>query len=171
MNLPPSAGSAWGVSDSAEVFLRLAPHRSLTPRGARWFLASVAVGPLLTGLFCAWHGYWPVLPFAGLEVLGVGLGLYVSMRARNNVQTLRISGDEVKIVTCEGKIQVTTVFSRHWTRVKLHAPHSTLHPSRLALESRGRSCEVGRFLTEMERSELAAQLQRLVGGMSESPAL
>lgn len=165
-----SLEAEYSVPAVSEVRIRLAPHRSLTPRSARWFFAIVAAGPLLTGAFCAMQGFWPVLPFAGLEIVVLGVALYWSMRARNDVQTITISTDEVKIVTQQGRIEVTTVFSRHWTRVKLRVPRSTPHPSRLALESRGRACEVGRFLTEMERRELAAQLQRLIGGMSESPA-
>ena len=43
--------------------------------------------------------------------------------------------------------------------------------SRLTIESHGRACEVGRFLTDDERCRLAARLERLVGKTSESPAL
>ena len=39
------------------------------------------------------------------------------------------------------------------------------------LESHGRACEVGRFLTEDERRSLAARLKQLVGNVNESPAL
>jgi uncharacterized membrane protein len=45
------------------------------------------------------------------------------------------------------------------------------HLSRLTIESHGRACEVGRFLTDDERLRLAARLERLVGKTSESPVL
>jgi uncharacterized membrane protein len=35
----------------------------------------------------------------------------------------------------------------------------------------GRGHEVGKFLTEEERRQLAAELQLLIGGMNQSPAL
>jgi hypothetical protein len=38
------------------------------------------------------------------------------------------------------------------------------------LESGGRGCEVGRFLTEDERRTLAHRLKQLVGNVNESPA-
>jgi uncharacterized membrane protein len=41
----------------------------------------------------------------------------------------------------------------------------------LTIESRGRACEVGSFLTEEDRRRLALRLNRLVGGMNESPPL
>jgi uncharacterized membrane protein len=39
------------------------------------------------------------------------------------------------------------------------------------LESHGRACEVGRFLREDERRNLAVRLKQLVGNVNESPAL
>ena len=64
-----------------------------------------------------------------------------------------------------------SVFPRHGSAVKLHAPSTALHPSRLMLESRGQACEVGRFLTQDERRTLAARLKQLVGNVNETPAL
>jgi len=63
------------------------------------------------------------------------------------------------------------VFPRHWAQVKLRRPASRLHPSRLVIESHGRQCEVGDFLTEEERRGLAQRLVRLIGRVNESPTL
>jgi uncharacterized membrane protein len=43
--------------------------------------------------------------------------------------------------------------------------------SRLTIESRGQTIEVGSFLTEEARASLARRLGSLVGGMNESPPL
>ena len=66
---------------------------------------------------------------------------------------------------------VQVVFPRHWAQVKLRRPASRLHPSRLTIESHGRQCELGSFLTEEERRGLALRLQRLIGRINESPSL
>jgi uncharacterized membrane protein len=63
------------------------------------------------------------------------------------------------------------VFPRHWAQVKLRRPASRLYPSRLVIESHGRQCEVGDFLTEEERRGLAVRLNRLIGRINESPRL
>jgi uncharacterized membrane protein len=63
------------------------------------------------------------------------------------------------------------VFPRHWAQVKIRRPKSPLHRGQLVIESQGRGYEVGKFLTEEERRQLAAELRRLVGGMNQSPAL
>jgi uncharacterized membrane protein len=46
-----------------------------------------------------------------------------------------------------------------------------LHPSRLLIMSHGRSFEVGSFLTEEGRRDLAGRLRRAVGTVNESPPL
>ena len=63
------------------------------------------------------------------------------------------------------------VFPRHWAQVKLRRPASRLHPSRLTIESHGRRCELGSFLTEAERRGLAMRLQNAIGRINESPSL
>jgi len=153
------------------VRIQLAPNCSLTPKTARWFLVSVSVGPVVMGVFCTLLGFWPVLPFAGVEIAAVAVALYCSMRRQHDCEIIVITEDEITLEARRREIQVKTVFSRHWTRVKLRSPLSSLHPSRLCLESRGRACELGRFLTETERHALAAQLKQLVGNMNESPPL
>jgi uncharacterized membrane protein len=65
---------------------------------------------------------------------------------------------------------VHVVFPRHWAQVKLRRPAARLHPSRLTIESHGRQCELGSFLTEEERRGLALRLQRLIGRVNESPS-
>jgi len=63
------------------------------------------------------------------------------------------------------------VFPRHWARVKIRRPNSPLHRSQLVIESHGKACVVGEFLSEEERHQLAVALRRLIGGMSQSPDL
>ncbi|MFO7304640.1 MAG: DUF2244 domain-containing protein [Gammaproteobacteria bacterium] len=151
--------------------LELRPHRSLTPAGARLFLLSVAVATFAVAGLCTVHGFWPVLVFAILEVLAVHWALRASMRSGMVSETITITRDQVRIEYREQGRHRSAVFPRHWARVTLHAPLAALHPSRLMLESHGRACEVGRFLTEEERRELAVRLKQLVGNMNETPAL
>jgi uncharacterized membrane protein len=93
------------------------------------------------------------------------------MRKGQERETIVISADCVTVQRYSVRGERTSVFPRHWARVRLHAPHAALHPSRLLLESHGRVCEVGGFLTEGERRSLATRLQQLVGNVNESPAL
>jgi uncharacterized membrane protein len=163
---PESASSA-----PIEHIVELHPHRSLTPRGARQFILSVAAGTFAVALYCTAYGYWPVLVFACLEMLMLIWALRCSMRSALVTETITITSQTVTISHREAGVERSAVFPRHWSRVTLHAPLAALHPSRLVLESHGRACEVGRFLTEDERRGLAVRLKQLVGNMNESPAL
>jgi uncharacterized membrane protein len=93
------------------------------------------------------------------------------MRRRFYTQTLLISDSMVSLVTRSRRGEAKQEFARHWTKVRLRSPRTRLYPSRLTIESRGRACEVGSFLTEEERCRLARRLRGLVGGMNESPPL
>jgi uncharacterized membrane protein len=149
----------------------LAARCSLTPRTARIFIGIVAANTFAVAGFFTLRGLWPVLPFAGLEIALLIWAVYHSMRKGQERESITITTDSVTVVRCSSHKQQTSVFPRHWAKVKLHAPSTALHPSRLTLESHGRVCEVGRFLTEDERRGLAVRLKQLVGNVNESPAL
>ena len=159
------------VDTGAEHRIELAPNCSLTPQGARLFVGSLAAVTLGVASFFALKGYWPVLPFAGFEIGLLAWAVRASMRHGSEREVIVVSDADVVIERQAPTGSRRTVFPRHWARVTLRGPQPALHPSRLTIESHGRACEVGRFLTEEERRSLALRLQRLVGNTSESPAL
>ena len=157
--------------DERGICLNLRAHNALNARQARWFLVTVSIGPCLTAGFCLWRGFWPVLPFAGLELGLLYMALRWSMQRGRRREFIEISERDVLITAENGALETKTRFPRHWTRVRLRAPRLALHPSRLCFESGGRHCEVGSFLTEDERRALAVRLKQLVGNMNDSPRL
>jgi uncharacterized membrane protein len=151
--------------------IEIAPNCSLTSRGAILFFAGVCCVSFVIAGFWAARGYWPVLPFAGLEMVLLGWALNASMKRRLQRETIIVSESDVRIESHDAHHTVEVVFPRHWARVTLRRPDSPLHPSCLTIESHGRRCEVGRFLTEQERRGLAQRLTRLIGRVDESPSL
>ena len=117
------------------------------------------------------HGFWPVLPFWALEMAALGLALNSQHAPPVLHPDLLITDSQVSLVTRSRRGEAKQEFARHWTKVRLRSPRTRLYPSRLTIESRGRACEVGSFLTEEERCRLARRLRGLVGGMNESPPL
>jgi uncharacterized membrane protein len=154
----------------ASRHIDLAPHCSLSPRGAVLFFASVCVATLGVAGAAALLGFWPVLPFAGAEMLLLGWALRANMQRRFEHESIDVSETEVVIEYSVGTPR-RVVFPRHWARVKIRRPKSPLHRGQLVIESHGRAHEVGKFLTEEERRHLAAELRRLIGDMNQSPAL
>jgi len=148
----------------------LAPHCSLSPRGAVGFFCLVCVGTFGVAGVATALGYWPVLPYAGAEMLLLGWALKASMSRRHEHESIDISDTEIIIEYTKGAPR-RVVYPRHWARVKIRRPKSPLHRGQLVIESHGRAHEVGKFLTEEERHQLAAELRRLIGDMNQSPAL
>jgi uncharacterized membrane protein len=97
--------------------------------------------------------------------------LRVSLRRRHYSQTITVTDEQVGVDTRWRERREQVVFPRHWAQVRLRRADTHLHPSRLTIESHGRSYEVGSFLTEEERRALAARLMRSVGRINESPPL
>lgn len=173
-NAPALSGLPSIAAEGAQV-IELRPRCSLTPRTARICVLTVAVPTFTVAGFYTLQGFWPILGFAMLEIVLLGWAMHHSMQAGKRVETITITEDSVQIVRHQSRHRSNdgqiSVFPRHWTRVRLHTPLSALHPSRLMFESQGRSCEVGKFLTEDERRVLAGRLKQLVGNVNESPTL
>ncbi len=151
--------------------IEICPHCSLSVRAALLFFASLCFVSFAIAGFMASRGFWPILPFAGLEMAFLGWALRVSMARRHHRETITVTDSDVSVELRDQRYSVQHVFPRHWAQVKLRRPVSRLHPSRLTIESHGRQCELGSFLTEAERRGLAQQLQRLIGRTNESPSL
>jgi uncharacterized membrane protein len=151
--------------------IELRPNCALTRRTALLFFAAVCATSFGVAGLMAWQGFWPVLPFAGLEMLVLGWALYVSLGNAHVVQRLAILPEQVRIDCASRRDQEHLVFPRHWAKVTLRAPHSALHPSRLLIESSGHAVEIGGFLTEEARRGLAARLKQLIGTTNETPPL
>ena len=156
--------------DVAPLSIEIRPNCSLTMRGARMFFASACVVPFGMGGFLALKGFWPILPFAGLEMLLLGWALKVSLERRFHSQTITVTESHVSVESRQRGRAERIVFPRHWAQVKLRRPAASLHPSRLTIESHGRRCELGGFLTEEERRGLALRLARVIGRINESPS-
>jgi uncharacterized membrane protein len=159
------------VDSAAPQLIEIAPNCSLSVRGAFAFFCGVCFVSFGIAGLMVFEGFWPVLPFSGLEMLVLGWTLKTSMARRHHRQTIAVTDQDVRVDSRDRGQCVQVVFPRHWAQVKLHRPTSRLHPSRLTIESHGRRCELGNFLTEEERRGLAARLQRLIGRVNESPSL
>lgn len=156
------------ASDAVRRHIELLPNCSLTPGGAWFFFAGIASVSLTVAMFFVLSGYWPVLPFAGLELGVLGWALWTSLERRHWIQSIDISEDLVVIETRGPAGSTRHAYPRHWAGVKLVGSGSWL-PSRLLVGAHGRLLEVGAFLTEEERRSLHRRLTVLIGRPSESP--
>lgn len=155
-------------SDLSRVVIR--PNRSLSWRQSLVFLAAISVPLLLVSVVLAMRGYWLILPFAGLELAALFACIYVVSHAATRCEVVSIGES---IVTVEkgrdrgrcaeaGGPDERTEFARGWVRVELSRQATHWYPRRLWIGASGRRVELGEFLVDDEKEELATELHRLL---------
>ena len=135
------------------------PNRSLTRRQLQ--LAFAAIAAVCLGIASAFAaiGLWPVLPFAGLEVLVVGAGFYLSAVGGRETEIVSVERDTVAVEKGGLKSRERHELNRAWLQVRLLPSRLRWYPSRLVLRSHGNDVELGGFLNEDERRQLAGELR------------
>lgn len=146
--------------DPAAAGLRLIikPNRSLSDRGAVLVLCATAVPVLTIGFAFYAIGLPLVLPFAGIEVLGLGAGLWWTARKLGVKEVVTIGSGRVLVERGRRYAEHRQEFDSAWVRVDLERPQHAWHANRLLLRSHGRELEIGQGLSDEERSALAARL-------------
>ncbi len=147
-------------ADTLQCRFVLRPNRSLSWRGSLLFYFSLLIISSGIAIGLTLLGFWPVLPFAGLEMLALGIGLYVVACRCYECEVISINGDSIRIERGRDYPREQWTLGRMWARVVLERCPRAWYPSRLLIRSHGRSVEVGRFLDEEERQRLADELTR-----------
>ena len=145
---------------TAQCRFILRPNRSLSWRGSLIFFFSLCVvsGSIAIGLGLL--GFWLVLPFAGLELLGLGIGLYIVAQRCQQCEVISIAEESIRIERGKRYPCEQWILARFWAQVVLERCPKQWYPSRLLIRSQGRVVEIGKFLNEQERQHLAKELAR-----------
>jgi uncharacterized membrane protein len=147
---------------AGEAIFTLRPNCSLSWDRMKAAFSVLAVSVICVALYFASLGAWLVLPFAGLEILLLWLGIYASARRGATREVIHIAEDAVAVYRGRRRLEEVCRFTRPWARVKLVQDGASWYPARLLIMSHGRSVEVGSALTDDERSELAGQLLKRI---------
>lgn len=122
-------------------------------------LPATAIGTMFLLL-----GAWPVMGFMGLEA-GLVVAL-VALHRRNAAQTtemILLTPDSLRVLRAAGARREEHALPAYWARVTL-----TERPGRvseLTVSHRGESIEIGRFLAEEEKRDLAGALEAALASL------
>lgn len=146
------------------VRLLMEPHQSLTPRGFVIFIgvtAALFLLPLLAVLGSP--VLWGLLPFFGLAVAGVWYAIRRNQRDAQITEELTLWPDRALLrhIAARGPEQ-TWEANPYWITVELLQKGGPV-PNYIVLKGGPRPVEIGRFLSEEERVELAADLRLWLG--------
>ncbi|WP_439641840.1 DUF2244 domain-containing protein [Nevskia sp.] len=144
--------------------LVIGPNASMTVKVAWAVMAVMAFVSLGIAVLFTLQGFWPILPFAGLELVALGLALYVSLKRNRYREVIAFEGNRVRIECGMGGegARLSIDWPRSSTRVLLEQGIHRNDPTRLCLYNGSRRLILGRCLTDEDREQLAARLRVLV---------
>ena len=137
----------------------LHPHRSLSPKGFLILISLICLVSFVTGMVFLLLGAWPVMGFFGLDVLLVYWAFKLNYRAGRLHELVELSNDELTVtrVQASGR-RYRFSFNPYWVRVRVE--EQSYGPAELKLVSHGKELRFGRFLTDDEKHEFAAELDQ-----------
>lgn len=143
------------------VRIVLTPNRSMSWQTNKKVLLCVLLVNLAIALVWASRGAWLVLPFAGLEVLLLGLGMYYVSWKLNFKEVITIEAESLTLQKgvyfprqeWQWQLSQTTVVRRP-NKYRMSAPN-------LYLKHLNNQIEIGDFLNRGEKKELLIELKQL----------
>ncbi len=123
-----------------------------------YYLCSCAF-VLAIGVFFTLQGLWLVLPFSGIEIIALGVALYLTSRKVHQKEVITFSDERVRVE--KGVQKVESVWECDLARIRFLEGHSreSKRDRRLILGTHQNCVEVGEFLDQSEKDELAFQLK------------
>lgn len=147
--------------DGAAEYVYTARRNNSLSFSGRWLVfgltAVVSLG--IAAGFALVGGAWPILPFAGLEMLVLYAAFRYVDRHAWDYEQITICGTRVAVEVREGVKVTRQELDGYWAQLVCAADGS-----RLALLSHGREIEVGRHLCEEQRLQMARDLSRELRG-------
>ncbi len=153
------------ASPAGEPHYLLTPNRSLDRRAALYLVAATAAAVFfVAGSLAVMFGAWPILPFAGLEVLLLAVTVWQVQARCDDEDRVVLGATHLDIIRRHRREVVSHRFNRGLVRVELRPSPVRNGRSRLEVGSHGKFVEIGAFLTDDERASLAEHLVSRLGG-------
>lgn len=152
-----------GTTSSVLYSVTARPNCSLSLVGTLCVFSIIALISLILTFVFVLIGAWPVLPFAGAELVALGYSFYHVLHHASDFERLTIDDDKIIVEMHELGLDKRIELSGYWARVVLDCMPDG-YCQRLALRSHGREIEFGRHMTSEERLKLAQQLKPRLGG-------
>jgi uncharacterized membrane protein len=147
------------VSSGESYRFVLSPNCSISWRELLLFYCLTCAVALAVGLFFTLQGLWLVLPFSGLEMLALGIGLYVTSRKVYRREVITLDPECTRIEKGVQRADQIWEFKTAWVRVVDECGGGRDARRTLAIGMFGESVEVGSFLANWEKDALAFQLK------------
>ena len=140
----------------------LRPNQSTSWKTSLLFVSVIAFTCLAIGIGFAFAGATMILPFAGLEVLFVGVCVYLVMKKTYKQEVITLTKEKLKIEKGAGKIDQVWEYFRMWSYVSVEKPEHPWYPAHIVIRSKGERVPIGDFLNEEEKEDLVMSLEKII---------
>ena len=138
------------------------PNQSISWKSSIVFILVIAFTCLTIGLGFAYVGATLILPFAGLEVLFVGICVYLVLNKTSQQEVITLSKDKLIIEKGAYKIKKVWEYFRLWSYISVERPQHPWYPAHIVVTSKGERVPLGDFLNEHEKEELVSNLENII---------
>ena len=136
------------------------PNCSASWRSNQLALLAIAIPSLIIATAFAALGAWPILPFAGLELLALGGALYYVNWKLQYRHVITLSDDSVRIEKGHYIPKKSWLFPRQGTGLAIIPEKHPWEGTELAVHDNRESVTVGEFLNRDDSLALADLLRR-----------
>jgi uncharacterized membrane protein len=144
------------VADYAADYVHTARRNNSLSSSGRYlafgFILAVSLG--IAAAFSLILGAWPILPYAGIEMLVLYLAFRYVDRHAGDYERITVRDCTVAVEVKDGERVSCVELDRYWAQV-LDEPDG-----RILLRSHGREIELGRHLRDEERRAVSRELRR-----------
>jgi uncharacterized membrane protein len=138
---------------NAGFSLILKRNCSISPVRLAGIFGALAALVLTIGVAFALAGAWLVLPFAGLEVLALGVAYLAYARRAADYERIELEAGRLTVEVAEAQ-------SRSRYEMEARRARVCLENDEVLLRGAGKDLHLGRHLDAQRRAEFAAQLQK-----------
>jgi uncharacterized membrane protein len=134
---------------------RLKRNCSMAPRQLLGFYSVLCVALLAVASVFWWLGARLVMPFAWIELIGVGIALRVYARHASDNESIALQGNRLTVELASGNRLQRMEFQPQWVRIEPQDGDGSL----VELSGQGRRIAVGRYMRPELRPQLANELR------------
>lgn len=145
--------------EKKEISLLMRPNRALDREERRLCFFFIACTTLLIAGVATTLGAWMALPFAGLEVILVGLAFHVIGQHDNDYEMLVVGGESFRWELRLGRQLSTLSGNRRWLQVFSCTNRGLIDVS---LSYAGKRVNVGILASDQQRRDLCSSLRRVL---------
>ena len=140
----------------------LRPNQSISWKSGLVFMLVIAFTCLSIGLGFAYVGATLILPFAGLEVIFVGICTYLVLNKTSQQEVITLSKDKLIIEKGAYRLKKVWEYFRLWSYITVERPQHPWYPAHIVVTSKGERVPLGDFLNEQEKEELVSSLESII---------